>query len=428
MHVTGIIAEYNPFHCGHQYQIRRIREAIPESAIIAIMSGSFCQRGQAAMLDKWTRAELAVREGCDLVLELPFVFACRSAQDFARGGIRLLQRLSIVHTLAFGAETDCLTDLQKAAAAIDTIPVQNGIHKKIAAGCSYAAALSGELAERCRLSPLLLRQPNNILAIEYLRALSDTPSIQPLLIQRQGAAYHDNDLHACRASASAIRTALHRASVLAAQTEGSLLISQMSAAQCRAIQNAVPSEVWQRIEALNKNELPAYDRFLIPLQLLMIRSELSELRKTYGIREGLEYRIKSAVLAASHTENILRSAATKRYPRSRIQRLLLYLLLGLSEKTIHDMDEYGPLYARVLAGNATGRKILRNMRAISSIPTVTKTSSFLTSRQRSEGQQHLLPLQRQLSIDTMATELRNLLLSGGPFRNDFQQSPRFFSE
>ena len=112
MHVTGIIAEYNPFHCGHQYQIRRIREAIPESAIIAIMSGSFCQRGQAAMLDKWTRAELAVREGCDLVLELPFVFACRSAQDFARGGIRLLQRLSIVHTLAFGAETDCLTDLQ----------------------------------------------------------------------------------------------------------------------------------------------------------------------------------------------------------------------------------------------------------------------------------------------------------------------------
>lgn len=90
------------------------------------------------------------------------------------------------------------------------------------------------------------------------------------------------------------------------------------------------------------------------------------------------------------------------------------------------MDEYGPLYARVLAGNATGRKILRNMRAISSIPTVTKTSSFLTSRQRSEGQQHLLPLQRQLSIDTMATELRNLLLSGGPFRNDFQQSPRFF--
>ena len=109
MHVVGIIAEYNPFHQGHAYQLRSIRESVrsrfdDDAAIIAVMSGSFTQRGEAAIFDKWQRADLAVHGGCQLVLELPFLFACRSAQDFARGGVRLLQGLGCVETLSFGAD------------------------------------------------------------------------------------------------------------------------------------------------------------------------------------------------------------------------------------------------------------------------------------------------------------------------------------
>ncbi|MBQ1613948.1 MAG: nucleotidyltransferase family protein, partial [Selenomonas sp.] len=118
MQVTGIIAEYNPFHNGHLYQINKIRTQ-SDARIIAVMSGSFTQRGEATLLDKWERARLAVLCGCDLVLELPFVFACRSAQDFARGGVTLLSRLGIVDTLAFGAEHDDITALTELAAELD---------------------------------------------------------------------------------------------------------------------------------------------------------------------------------------------------------------------------------------------------------------------------------------------------------------------
>lgn len=152
MHVVGIIAEYNPFHQGHAYQLRAIRESVrsrfdDDAAIIAVMSGSFTQRGEAAIFDKWQRADLAVRGGCQLVLELPFLFACRSAQDFARGGVRLLQGLGCVETLSFGAECPELTPLMTAARAIDAPETQAKLHEALRAGASYAKALTTILAQ-----------------------------------------------------------------------------------------------------------------------------------------------------------------------------------------------------------------------------------------------------------------------------------------
>jgi len=188
MHVTGIIAEYNPFHNGHRYQLEQIRRVYPGSTIIAVMSGSFVQRGEAALLDKWQRAELAIAGGCDLVLELPFAFACRSAQDFARGGVQLLARLGVIDTLAFGAECSSLTTLTAIATAIDSPAVQTQLHERISAGASYAQALTELTASEARIDASLLHTPNNILAIEYLRALTEYPAIEPLLIPRAGLA------------------------------------------------------------------------------------------------------------------------------------------------------------------------------------------------------------------------------------------------
>ena len=155
MHVIGIIAEYNPFHQGHAYQLRVIREAIrsrfhDEAAIVAVMSGSFTQRGEATVLDKWQRAALAVRGGCQLVLELPFLFACRSAQDFARGSVRLLQGLGCVETLSFGAECPELTPLMTAARAIDAPETQAKSMEALRAG-AYTQSPDRDLAQAQRV-------------------------------------------------------------------------------------------------------------------------------------------------------------------------------------------------------------------------------------------------------------------------------------
>ena len=212
MAVVGIIAEYNPFHYGHGFQMEAVRRKYPAAYIVIAMSGSFTQRGAPCILDKWTRACHAVAGGADLVLELPFVYACRSAQDFARGGVSLLSSLGIVTHLAFGTEAEGTSLLSELAAQIDTDPVQMQLREYLGQGCSYAGALTRALTRDTVVSEDLLRAPNNILAIEYLRALQSlAPQILPLGIQRASAQHCDAQLHAGITSASSIRHALRGA-------------------------------------------------------------------------------------------------------------------------------------------------------------------------------------------------------------------------
>ena len=152
----GIIAEYNPFHAGHAYQIAAAKKITGEE-VVAVMSGSFTQRGSPAILDKWTRARLAISGGVDLVLELPFVSAVRSAQDFARGGIRLLKNLGVVDTLAFGAEVADLPKLKSAASAFEEKFFAAELRGLMSAGTSYAAAVTKILAQVTKLDEKLLR-------------------------------------------------------------------------------------------------------------------------------------------------------------------------------------------------------------------------------------------------------------------------------
>lgn len=407
MHVTGIIAEYNPFHNGHAYQLRRIREMHPDTIIAVAMSGSIVQRGTPAVLDKWRRAELAIAGGCDLVCELPFLFACRSAQDFARGGVRLLAALGI-DTLAFGAESDDLAALSRIAAAIDAPETQERTGYFLRAGKSYAQALTAALQAAGLAKRNELHEANNILAVEYLRALRST-RIEPLLILRRGAGYHATKLQAM-ASATAIRQAMQEASP-----------------DWEALASALPQATYQALRSAFPQEIPSPDALLRALRLRLLTMDEAAQSRQYGLSagEGLENRLQKAAAHAATTEDFLQGVVTSRYPRSRIRRLIPQLLLQTPRDLVAAADSQGPLYLRVLACSERGRLLLRRTRRTGTLPLITKLSAVLHSGDRLHFRK-LTPLQQQLAFDTWATELRTLSLPSLTGADDFTRSPSFW--
>ena len=409
MYVTGIIAEYDPFHNGHVRQLVKVREELPDTRFIVVMSGSFTQRGSAAVLDKWQRAELAVRGGVDLVLELPFVFAVRSAQDFARGGVRLLDSLGIVDYLAFGAETEKLPVLQEIAAAIDSSEISLSLRRGLSCGKAYAASLTEAVAADKAGWAALMHEPNNILAIEYLRALRCCVSrMQPLLIPRRGASYHGDRILSSLASATAIRREMQ-------QTEPSAVL----------LRQALPAASYEAVLGALAQGVPDMEQLLRPLLSQLYRLPLASLSRIYGMDEGLENRLAAAAGKAGSYRALLDGMKSKRYPYSRLQRLLLFVLLRLTKDDAAAFDAAGPAYARVLAFNTEGRKLLRQMRQQASVPVITKLSDFLTSQQRMKT----MPLwQQMLAYDTWATDFQGLCLPKIlPAARDFLHSPHYIT-
>ncbi len=396
---VGIIAEYNPFHAGHAYQIARIKN-FSDAEIVAVMSGSFTQRGEPAILDKWTRAKIAVANGVDLVFELPFVSAVRSAQDFARGGIRLLESLGVVDMLAFGAEVTDLSALKLAASAFGEKFFADELHALMSQGISYAAAVTKILARVTALDEKILRQPNTILAVEYLRALPE--KISPLLIERRGAAYDDSTLHEKFSSASAIRNAIRQ-----------------------------PSPPWQKISAQVDDEtLTALrdekisglvdEKFLFrPLLTKLLTTTAADLRKIYGMTEGLEFRLLNAASTAKNFSEFVTLCVGRRFTTSRIRRLILHALLDVTGELIAELD--GATCARVLAFNERGRILLKKISA----PVVTKVAKHLNRRDLTERTRILTPPQKILLLDVLATDLRAMLFEPPKLRRaDFLSTPQ----
>ena len=394
---VGIIAEYNPFHTGHAHQIAEIKKCT-SAEIIAVMSGSFTQRGEPTILDKWTRAKLAVLGGVDLVLELPFVSAVRSAQDFARGGIGLLESLGVVDTLAFGAELADLKKLKAAARVFEGKFFTEKLQAHMSQGISYAAAVTKILSEATELDEEILRQPNTILAIEYLRALSE--KISPLIIRRIGAAYDDLTLQENFSSASAIRAALYKENPswqkISAQVAGETL-------------NALRAEKFSGL--VDENLL------LRPLLAKVLTARVDELQKIYGMTEGLEFALIKAAAAKTFPELITKMTG-KRYTASRIRRLLLYFLLNVTAEEISELD--AATCARILAFNERGRALLKKIPA----PIITKVTKHLNRRDIYERRRTLEPYQKILLYDVLATNLRGILFEPPrELRKDFSTPP-----
>ena len=409
MHVTGIIAEYNPFHNGHARMIEAVRQRLPGTAVIALMSGSFTQRGEPAILDKWQRAMAAICGGCDLVLELPFVFAVRSAQDFARGAVLLLERLGIATHLAFGIEHDDIQGLQHCAKMIDAPCLQEKIHAGLQEGHSYAEALTEALAAETGMEKATLKQPNTILALEYLRSLHLTgSSMEPVPIQRQGAGHKDTDLLGSISSASAIRKE-----------------AQKNSPAWDELKTALPPASFDALWK-DRNSFPQADMFHKLLLSSLYRMNLPQLREIHGINEGMEHRILSAAREALSLPALLDGIASRRYPRSRIQRVLAHLLFGFAWEQASSFDRCGPQYVRVLAFNDTGRMLLRGIRNRNRLPLITKTSRFLRSADLSRLPDDLPSLQRMMRFDCLGTDMRELCRPIPiPCGKDFLQSPLY---
>ena len=411
MGVIGVIAEYNPFHHGHAWQLRELRRRFPSAGgIIVVMSGSITQRGTPAVLDKWTRAGHAVDGGADLVLELPFAFACRSAQDFARGGVSLLMQLGVVSHLAFGTEAADIAPLERAAREIDTEKTQHWIAQGLSMGLSYATALSSALAEQLGIEESILRTPNNILGMEYLRALhAKDADIMPLALPRKTAEHGETRLRSGITSASSIRTAL-----------GQDVPPWEHIAAC------VMPNVLGDLRSAHPHALPSQGELLRLLRYELLTMTDTELRSIYGISEGIENRLMRALRMAETYEDLLTLVSTKRYPKSRIGRLAIHLLLRLQKAQAEEFDHAGCLYIRPLVFNGRGKILLRRIKKISPLPIITRTAEVLSSDVRARSPATLSLLQQMLSFDTRATVLRTLTRTqqhGSAGGTDFLSSP-----
>ncbi|MEE0875419.1 MAG: nucleotidyltransferase family protein [Ruminococcus sp.] len=324
---VAVICEFNPFHNGHAYFLDRVRRAVGEP-VIAVMSGSFTQRGEVAVCSKFDRARAALRGGADLVVELPAVRAVSSAQRFAEGGAAVAAGFDCVTSLAFGCETDDLALLKTASDAADDSAVSAIVSRLMAEGEYYPRALqkaAGEVFGEAVAAAL--SSPNNILAAEYLRALRGT-DIRPVAIRRVGAAHDSSSASDGFASASHIRELIRNGDEASA---------------------FMPSKVEEpaRPERL--------ERALLYRLRTMSAAELAELPE---VSEGLENRIAAAVLKYNSTEEILSAVKTKRYTHARLRRILTYALLGITE----ELQARTPSYARVLGFTEAGAALLKSFR------------------------------------------------------------------
>ncbi len=388
MNATGIVAEYNPFHNGHVYHLAKARQ-LTQQPVIVVMSGSFMQRGEPAVLDKWQRAQLAMQGGADLVLELPCAFTLRSAEFFARGAVQLLAATGCCNTLCCGAET-ATADFAELARRATSSETQTKLRTLLKDGASYASAACEALG-----SSYALTAPNDILALEYTKALSGT-GITPLYVQRQDAGYNSAAIAGASASATAIRQALSQGNV--------------------SWQQAVPPYV--RAALLSAG----YDQQLL-WQLIAYRLRLltpAQIAARCEASEGLENLLKQAASCTSLAEAAAH-CTHKRYTTSRARRLLMQILLDKPRST---WQQQCPAYLRVLAFGSTGRQLLKQMKRTSTLPVITKLG-----KNAANGQSNAFAA--QLELELAATDVWSLLAKGStPKRagNDYYTSPVYFDE
>ncbi len=349
MKIAGIIAEYNPFHNGHAHHIRMTRETTGCDYVIACMSGSFTQRGEAACMDKWTRARIALECGADAVFDLPALFAVRTADAFARGGVEILSSLGC-DILSFGSEISELPLLRRLAELRENEPpeLSEAIRKNLDAGMAHARARGEALAAALGLEPSLLNSPNMILAAEYIRAIHGSGcAMQPVAIPRIGA-YHDPSLGQF-ASASAIRAAVHRGETA-------------EAAAC------VPAACREALAAISIHPM---DDLLLHALRSMTEAEIAALP---GVNEGLEKRIARCAREAASREELLSMLKCKRYTHARLSRICTHALLGMTQSLLdrHPL----PDYARLLGMRTGAQPLMAELKTRSSLPIISDGSKL----------------------------------------------------
>ena len=340
MLLAGIVAEYNPFHNGHKYHIEQTRNA-GATHIVAVMSGNVVQRGDVSIMDKKFRTKAALLSGVDLVLELPAVYSCSSAERFAHGAVSILNALGCVDLLSFGSESGNLLNLTERVDEFEKEEHCAAIRHNLNSGVSYPKALSLSAS----LGPL--NCPNDILGLEYLKAIKTVNShIKPFAVRRFGAAHHSTEASESIASASQIR--------------------KLMAEELVSIRDYVPDECFNFIRDENKNfRSPALLSRLGATILYRFRSmSLQEIANIPDVSEGLENRIAKTASNAKDLDELYFGIKTKRYTLARIRRIILSGMIGLTSADQTD----SPPYIRILGMNDRGAEILKKAKKGGSLP------------------------------------------------------------
>ncbi len=397
--VVGIVAEYNPFHNGHLLQMATVRNRLPDALFVIVLSSSFTQRGLPGMADKWTRAQMALCNGADLVLELPFLFACNAAPEFGAGAVDILARSKIATHISFGMEEPGRDTSSILRILIQEPPsFKRSLRENLDKGLSYPKAAGKALENELPGCEAFLSAPNNSLALSYLlRIARQGYPLIPIPVQRAGGGYHALEPGEL-SSAAAIRSAL----------QGSR--------DARWTERAMPSPTRRLLEdARERGRLCPGPEALWPLlQALFLRSSSEEMQGFAGMDEGMENLFLRRYPSAASYDDFVGGCVCARYTRSRIQRQIVRLLAGVDRWSAAAVSRSGVPYIRVLGCNDRGRKLLRERAKNSELPVVTRLAAVRD------------PIGK-LAADAefRASKLYELLLPKPDLRREERQKPRF---
>jgi len=370
MKVVGFITEYNPFHLGHKYHLSKSRELTEATHTVAVMSSSFVQRGEPALIDKWTRAQMAIDNGVDLVIELPFLYSVESAEFFAFGAVSILNSLNVVDYIAFGSELGVIEPLIKVASILNEEPLyfKEILKKCLDSGMSYSASRSFALDEYLKKTDKndtipykeILKQSNNILGIEYLKALQRLHSpIKPIALTRMGSNYNDIDITTSIPSATGIRNILYNQNL-------------------DSIENMIPEESSKYIKNFySKYGMFNYlDNYSYIFEYLFRTLNPIDLKKIIDMENGLENRILKSSMESNKIEYTIDKIMTKRYPKTRIKRILIHMLANLDKDTIRKAYSKPINYIRVLGSTQKGLELLKKIKSNSDVSIITKFADY----------------------------------------------------
>ena len=352
MKVSAIIAEYNPFHNGHRYHIEETKRRTDNSFVMVIMSGNFVQRGEPAIIEKRERARAALLGGADLVVELPVPWATASAERFARGAVYIAAQAGIVDYLSFGCENGDINSLNQIARILNdkvySREIKNYYDDNM---CSYAQARSAVVNEILgRDCTEMMMKPNNILAIEYIRALmSFKSSIEPIGIVRQSAEHDSESTIGNMTSAMNIRNLIRSG---------------------KPYERFVPLSTAKIFDSAQENGLfpSRYSRLETAVLADLRRKQPSDFAGVPDVAEGIEHRILEAAKSSVSLDEVFDKVKTKRYAHARIRRIILSSFLGITEQAVTAL----PPYIRVLGLNDNGRMMLKEMKSKFFFPVVMK--------------------------------------------------------
>lgn len=414
--VLGIIAEYNPFHNGHLYHLETSKKLTDADYTVAIISGNFTQRGSTSIVDKWSKTKMALENGIDLVIELPVLYSISSAENFADGAIKILNSLGIVDYLSFGAETSDISILNNIANILcsEHEEYKNLLSIELEKGLSFPKARENALLDYIKNTDdnvpenriidfekysKVLSSPNNILGIEYLKALKKyKSSIKPVCISRFKSEYNSSSFSENIASATAIRELIKNKNF-------------------DTIKNVIPLESYSILmDCINSGcvapDLNCFEKEII---FTLRKMSIEEIFNLPDVSEGLEFSIKKAVNSCNNINNFLDIVKSKRYTVTRLQRILLYALLGISKEDIQLSKKVEKPYVRVLGFNDNGKKL------VSEIATKNPELKLITSVKKFVDSNSNKDLQIIFAKDVLATDVYSLAFENNSLANlDFK--------